>query len=120
MAIFDKVKELIADLKGVNLFTFLRENKIYARLRERAMVLLNKKKEETADKVEEYLRDKSPIAKAKLVNWIMANIELGFPFNLFKGKIVIKSTKTLEIDINQVAFVLAISIASLFKSLIPL
>ena len=40
--------------------------------------------------------------------------------NLFKGKIVIKSTKTLEIDINQVAFVLAISIASLFKSLIPL
>ena len=86
MAIFDKVKELIADLKGVNLFTFLRENKIYARLRERAMVLLNKKKEETVDKVEEYLRDKSPIAKAKLVNWIMANIELGFPFNLFKGK----------------------------------
>ena len=49
MAIFDKVKELLADLKGVNLFTFLRENKIYARLRERAMVLLNKKKEETAD-----------------------------------------------------------------------
>ena len=87
MAIFDKVKELLADLKGVNLFTFLRENKIYARLRERAMVLLNKKKEETADKVEEYIRDKSPIAKAKLVNWIMANIELGFPFNLFKGKI---------------------------------
>ena len=87
MAIFDKVKELIADLKGVNLFTFLRENKIYARLRERAMVLLNKKKEEIADKIEEYLRDKSPIAKAKLVNWIMANIELGFPFNLFKGKI---------------------------------
>ena len=87
MAIFDKVKEFLADLKGVNLFTFLRENKIYARLRERAMVLLNKKKEETADKVEEYIRDKSPIAKAKLVNWIMANIELGFPFNLFKGKI---------------------------------
>ena len=87
MAIFDKVKEFFFVFLGVNLFTFLRENKIYARLRERAMVLLNKKKEETADKVEEYIRDKSPIAKAKLVNWIMTNIELGFPFNLFKGKI---------------------------------
>ena len=97
MAIFDKVKELIADLKGVNLFTFLRENKIYARLRERAMVLLNKKKEEIADKIEEYLRDKSPIAKAKLVNWIMANIELGLPFNLFKGKI----KKTLEKNFDK-------------------
>ena len=97
MVIFDKVKELIADLKGVNLFTFLRENKIYARLRERAMVLLNKKKEETVDKVEEYLRDKSPIAKAKLVNWIMANIELGFPFTLFKGKI----KKTLEKNFDK-------------------
>ena len=96
MVIFDKVKELIADLKGVNLFTFLRENKIYARLRERAMVLLNKKKEEIADKVEEYLRDKSPIAKAKLVNWIMANIELGFPFNLFKGKIKMTLEKNFD------------------------
>ena len=97
MAIFDKVKELIADLKGVNLFTFLRENKIYARLRERAMVLLNKKKEETADKVEEYIRDKSPVAKEKLVNWILANVELGFPFNLFKGKI----KKTLEKNFDK-------------------
>ena len=97
MVIFDKVKEFLADLKGVNLFTFLRENKIYARLRERAMVLLNKKKEETADKVEEYLRDKSPIAKAKLVNWIMANIELGFPFNLFKGEM----KKTLEKNFDK-------------------
>ena len=97
MAIFDKVKELIADLKGVNLLTFLREHKICIRLREKAMVLLNKKKEETADKVEEYLRDKSPIAKAKLVNWIMANIELGFPFNLFKGKI----KKTLEKNFDK-------------------
>ena len=97
MVIFDKVKEFLADLKGVNLFTFLRENKIYARLRERAMVLLNKKKEEIADKIEEYLRDKSPIAKAKLVNWIMANIELGFPFNLFKGKI----KKTLEKNFDK-------------------
>ena len=35
MAIFDKVKEFLADLKGVNLFTFLRENKIYARLRKK-------------------------------------------------------------------------------------
>ena len=97
MAIFDKVKEFLSDLKGVNLFTFLRENKIYARLRERVMVLLNKKKEEIADKIEEYLRDKSPIAKAKLVNWIMANIELGLPFNLFKGKI----KKTLEKNFDK-------------------
>ena len=97
MAIFDKVKELLADLKGINLFTFLRENKIYIRLREKAIVLLNKKKEETVDKIEEYLRDKSPIAKAKLINWIMANIELGFPFNLFKGKI----KKTLEKNFDK-------------------
>ena len=97
MVIFDKVKELLADLKGVNLFTFLREHKIYARIRERAMVLLNKKKEEIADKVEEYLKDKSPVAKEKLVNWILANIELGFPFNLFKGKI----KKTLEKNFDK-------------------
>ena len=97
MVIFDKIKEILADLKGINLFTFLREHKICIRLREKAMIILNKKKEETADKVEEYLRDKSPIAKAKLVNWIMANIELGFPFNLFKGKI----KKTLEKNFDK-------------------
>ena len=103
MAIFDKVKELLADLKGINLFTFLRENKIYIRLREKAMVLLNKKKKETADKIEEYLRDKSPIAKEKLINWIMNNVELGFPFKLFKGKI----KKTLEKNFDKlVQFIL--------------
>ena len=93
MVIFDKVKELLADLKGVNLFIkYLSEFDESS-----AIVLLNKKKEETADKVEEYLRDKSPVAKEKLVNWIMDNIELGFPFNLFKGKI----KKTLEKNFDK-------------------
>lgn len=103
MEIIDKIKTALTDLKGFNLFTFLRENKIYAKLREKVMVLLNKKKEETVEKVEEYLREKSPVAKEKLINWIMENIELGFPFNLFRGKI----KKTLEKNFDKlVQFIL--------------
>lgn len=70
-----------------NIFTCLRENKIYAHARERVLRILMAKKDKFVDEIGEYLKEKSPELKQKLIDWIMNNIELGFPYNLFKKSI---------------------------------
>lgn len=71
----------------VNIFTFLKENKVYAEARARVLDLLATKKEELKAIVEQYLKDKSPIVKAGAISFIMGHIELKFPYKLFKGAI---------------------------------
>ena len=70
-----------------NIFTFLKENKVYAEARDRVLDLLAVKKEELKAIVEQYLKDKSPIVKAGAISFIMDYIELKFPYKLFKGAI---------------------------------
>ena len=70
-----------------NIFTFLKENKVYAETRARVLDLLATKKEELKAIVEQYLKDKSPIVKAGAISFIMDHIELKFPYKLFKGAI---------------------------------
>lgn len=70
-----------------DIFTFLRENKVYAEARARVLDLLATKKEELKSIVEQYLKDKSPIIKAGAIAFIMDHIELKFPYKLFKGAI---------------------------------
>ena len=70
-----------------NIFTFLKENKVYAEARARVLDLLATKKEELKAIVEQYLKDKSPIVKAGAISFIMDHIELKFPYKLFKGAI---------------------------------
>lgn len=71
----------------VNIFTFLKENKVYAEARARVLDLLATKKEELKAIVEQYLKDKSPVVKAGAISFIMGHIELKFPYKLFKGAI---------------------------------
>lgn len=80
---FKRLKELF----NFNIFTFLRENKIYAEIRGRVHELLIKKGRELQAFVEQYIKDKSPEAKEVIISWIMDHMELKFPYKLFKGKI---------------------------------
>lgn len=61
------------------------------------------KKEELKEIAENYIKNKTPQAKELAVNLIMSNIKLGFPYNLFKGKI----KKIIEQNIEKlVKFIL--------------
>ena len=70
-----------------NIFTFLKENKLYAEARAKIADLLQAKKEELRGLVEGYLKEKTPELKEKMLAFIMNHIELKFPYNLFKGSI---------------------------------
>jgi Glu-tRNA(Gln) amidotransferase subunit E-like FAD-binding protein len=74
-------------MKFTEIFTFLKENKVYAEARARVADLLATKKEELKAIVEQYLKDKSPIIKEGAIAFIMDHIELKFPYKLFKGTI---------------------------------
>jgi hypothetical protein len=73
--------------KFTDLFTFLKENKVFAEAKGRVAELLLTKKEELKAMVEEYLKEKSPILKAGAISFIMDHIELKFPYKFFKGSI---------------------------------
>lgn len=74
-------------MKFTEIFTFLRENKVFAEARARVADLLLSKKDELKAIVEEYLKEKSPIIKEGAIAFIMQHIELKFPYKLFKGTI---------------------------------
>lgn len=97
------------------LFTFLKDNNLLVTIKEKIVEALKKtadknkdkiveKKEELKQVAENYIKDKTPQAKEIAVNFIMSNIKLGFPYNLFKGKI----KKVIEKNIDKIAeFILA-------------
>lgn len=70
-----------------NIFTFLREHNVYNKIKEKAFALLADKKDDIKALVEEYIKEKSPAVKEGLIGWLMDHMELGFPYNLFKGTI---------------------------------
>ena len=74
-------------MKFTDIFTFLKENKVYAEARARVAELLLAKKEELKAIIEEYLKEKSPIIKEGAIAFIMEHIELKFPYKFFKGTI---------------------------------
>lgn len=74
-------------MKFNDIFTFLRENKLFAEARARVGELLKSKKNELKAYAEEYLKEKSGIVKENAINFIMTHIELKFPYKLFKGAI---------------------------------
>lgn len=94
-----------------NLFTFLKDNNILVFVKEQIVKIIGKnkdkitvKKEELKEVAENYIKSKTPQAKEIAVNFIMSNIKLGFPYNLFKGKI----KKIIEKNIDKIAeFILA-------------
>lgn len=94
-----------------NLFTFLKDNNILVFVKEQIVKIIGKnkdkitvKKEELKEVAENYIKNKTPQAKEIAVNFIMSNIKLGFPYNLFKGKI----KKIIEKNIDKIAeFILA-------------
>ena len=94
-----------------NLFTFLKDNNILVFVKEQIVKIIKKNKdkidvnkEELKDVAENYIKNKTPQAKEIAVGFIMANIKLGFPYNLFKGKI----KKIIEKNIDKIAeFILA-------------
>lgn len=94
-----------------NLFTFLKDNNILVFVKEQIVKIIGKnkdkitvKKEELKEVAENYIKSKTPQAKEIAVNFIMSNIKLGFPYNLFKGKI----KKNIEKNIDKIAeFILA-------------
>ena len=94
-----------------NLFTFLKDNNILVFVKEQIVKIIGKnkdkitvKKEELKEVAENYIKNKTPQAKEIAVNFIMSNIKLGFPYNLFKGKI----KKNIEKNIDKIAeFILA-------------
>ncbi len=73
--------------KFSEIFTFLKETKLYARVRGKVVDIIAEKKDEFVAYVEEYLKEKSPALKVTLIDFIMENAKFGFPFNLFKGRI---------------------------------
>lgn len=74
-------------MKFKDIFTFLKESKLYAEAKTRVVALLKTKKVEFKGLAETYLKEKSPIIKENTINFIMEHIELKFPYKFFKGKI---------------------------------
>jgi Glu-tRNA(Gln) amidotransferase subunit E-like FAD-binding protein len=91
-------------MKFTEIFTFLRENKVFAELRARAVDLLLAKKDDFKAIIEEYVKEKSPAIKEKAVAFIMNHIELKFPYKLFKGTIKKNLNKNFD---KLVEFLLA-------------
>lgn len=81
-----------------NIFTFLRENKVYLEVRARVYDLLVEKKREAQALLTEYVKEKQPAAKTIIIGWIMDHIKLKFPYSLFKGKV----KKSLEKNFDKV------------------
>jgi hypothetical protein len=73
--------------KFSEIFTFLKENKLYAKVRAKVADVLADKKDELVAYVEEYLKEKSPVIKSAVIDFLMENVKFGFPYNLFKGRI---------------------------------
>ena len=99
-----------------NLFTFLKDNNILVFVKEQIVKIIGKnkekitvKKEELKEVAENYIKNKTPQAKEIVVNFIMSNIKLGFPYNLFKGKI----KKIIEKNIDKIAEFILVKIQEL-------
>lgn len=99
-----------------NLFTFLKDNNILVFVKEQIVKIIGKnkekitvKKEELKEVAENYIKNKTPQAKEIAVNFIMSNIKLGFPYNLFKGKI----KKIIEKNIDKIAEFILVKIQEL-------
>lgn len=75
-----------------NLFTFLRENKILVVIKTKML----KVKEKLQNKANIYIQEKSPEAKTKLVDFIVANIDLPIYLKPFKG--LVKKTINKNFD----------------------
>lgn len=87
-----------------NPFTFLREHKVLEVIKKKAIELLKEHKDELVAIAEKYINEKAPAAKTALIEFIMTNIKLGFPYSMFKGTIRKVLTKNLD---NLVELVLA-------------
>lgn len=92
-----------------NIFTFLRENKVYAEIRAGVHELLVKKGRELQAFVEQYVKEKSPTAKEIIISWIMDHMELKFPYKLFKGRI----RKVLNKNFDKVIEFIIVKIQSI-------
>lgn len=96
--------KLNGGINMVNIFTFLKDNKVYAEIRAGVLELLVKKGQELQAFVEQYVKEKSPEVKEATITWVMDHIELKFPYKLFKGKI----KKALDKNFDKVIeFILA-------------
>lgn len=73
--------------KFSDIFTFLKENKLYAKVRAKVVDLLMDNKDELAAYAEEYIKQKSPAVKVAITDFLMEHVKFGFPYNLFKGRI---------------------------------
>lgn len=76
----------------LNLFTFLKENKILVVVKTKML----KVKEKLQDKANIYIQEKSPEAKTKLVDFIVTNIDLPIYLKPFKG--IVKKTINKNFD----------------------
>lgn len=91
-------------MKLSDIFTFLKESKLFTTIKEKVVKLLYSKKDELVDVIEEYINEKSDTVKEKAINFIMEHIELKFPYKFFKGSI----RKVLDKNFDKlVDFILA-------------
>lgn len=71
-------------------------NLVFNLLKKQLEKLINKHKDVVVPKVEEYVTEKTPECKDKLIAFILNNVDLPFPANLFKK--TIKKTLSKNID----------------------
>lgn len=87
-------------IKLNKIFTFLKENNILLEIKTRLLDVLEKHKDRIKDKLEpkiiSYLNEGSEFAKEYIISFIVDEIELPFPINLFKK--TIKRTVEKNID----------------------
>ena len=70
-----------------DLFTFLKEGKLFIAAKEGIAKIIASKKDDFKAYAEVYVKEKSPAVKDVVVSFIMDHIELKFPYKFFKGSI---------------------------------
>lgn len=71
-------------------------NLVFNLLKKQLEKLVNKHKDVVIPKIEEYITEKTPECKDKLIAFILNNVDLPFPIKLFKK--TIKKTLSKNID----------------------
>lgn len=83
-------------MKFSEIFTFLKENKIFLTVKTKMLKIFDKHKFELQDKTNTYIQEKSPAVKEKLINFIVKNIDLPIYIKPFKG--LVKKTLDKNFD----------------------
>jgi hypothetical protein len=88
-------------IKLNKIFVFLKENNILLEIKTRLLSILEQHKDRIKEKLEpkiiDYIDNGSEFAKEYIINFVVDEIELPFPINLFKKKI----KKTVEKNIDK-------------------